>query len=357
MARSAVLLAFFAFLVSLTAQRPAAAASQSFPVFITCNSTGQVCSPAFIATRSVAGASQLTVEYISSPQLCSDLRVSISLDGVPRLTSNFVGPGGSTGPLNLGLVSAGSHAVTVQGEGRIGGCNLGSLASWGGTLIVSDSVPVAVTRILPQLAFGGGWYTALYFTNTNVTLLQATLTFIGNDGLPLTIQALGASSVVLNLPSLGTALFEVQNTGPLTQGYVRATLPQGVTGYAVFRQSVPGVPDQEAVVPLSGNTATTSTLIFDDTKYITGVAVVNVASVSGAVTVAVRDRLGNLFASSTIPLGPNAKTALVLRDIPGLAGVAGTIGTVEFTTSIGNVAALGLRFNGQAFTSIPTTGE
>jgi len=44
-----------------------------------------------------------------------------------------------------------------------------------------------------------------------------------------------------------------------------------------------------------------------------------------------------------------------LRDLPGLAGVSGSLGSVDFTTSIGTLAALGLRFNGAAFTSIPTS--
>ena len=44
-----------------------------------------------------------------------------------------------------------------------------------------------------------------------------------------------------------------------------------------------------------------------------------------------------------------------LRDLPGLAGVSGSLGSVDFTTSIGTLAALGLRFNGVAFTSIPTS--
>ena len=215
--------------------------------------------------------------------------------------------------------------------------------------------PLSVTRILPQLAFGGGWYTALYFTNTTTGPVSFTVGFVGNDGNLLTIPALGGSSFTVNLAARGTALIEAPNVGPLVQGYVTAGLPTGVTGYGVFRQSLPGVPDQEAVVPLSGNTATTSTVLFDDTKYVTGVAVVNLASVNNTITATARDNNGNTLGTGAIPLGPNAKTALVLRNIPGLASVAGAIGSVDFTATIGNVAALGLRFNGSAFTSIPTS--
>jgi hypothetical protein len=212
-------------------------------------------------------------------------------------------------------------------------------------------------RSVSESARYGGWYTALYFTNTNTAPVSFSVSFAGNDGNSLIIPALGGSSVTVNLAARarGTALIEAPNVGSLVQGYVTAVLPTGVAGYGVFRQSVAGVPDQEAVVPLSGNTATTSTLLFDDTKYITGVAVVNLASVNNAITATARDNQGNTLGTSTIPLAPNAKTALVLRNIPGLASVAGAIGSVDFTATIGNVAALGLRFNGSAFTSIPTS--
>jgi hypothetical protein len=213
------------------------------------------------------------------------------------------------------------------------------------------------TQILPQLAFGGGWYTALYFTNISSTPVSFTVNFIGNDGNPLTVPAVGGSSVAVNLAARGTALIGIPNNGALVEGYVSAALPTGVTGYGVFRQSVPGVNDQEAVVPLSGTTATTSTLLFDDTKYVTGVAVVNLASVSTTISVLARDAQGNTIGTSNIPLAPHAKTAAVLRDLPGLAGIAGSQGSVDFTASIGTLAALGLRFNGLAFTSIPTSSR
>jgi len=224
-------------------------------------------------------------------------------------------------------------------------------------LDASPTAPPTFAFVLPQLAFGGGWYTALYFTNTNTAPVSFMVSFIGNDGNPLIVPALGGSSVTVNLAARGTAIIEAPNVGSLVQGYVVAALPAGVDGYGIFRQSVPGVPDQEAVVPLSGNTATTSTLLFDETKYVTGVAVVNLASVNNTITATARDNQGNTLGTGTIPLAPNAKTALVLRNIPGLASIAGAIGNVDFTATIGNVAALGLRFNGTAFTSIPTSNR
>jgi hypothetical protein len=132
-------------------------------------------------------------------------------------------------------------------------------------------------------------------------------------------------------------------------------LPSGVTGYGVFRQSIPNIHDQEAVVPLSGNTATTSTLLFDDTKYVTSFAVVNLASVANTITVIARDTQGNTIGTGSIPLAANAKTAMTLRDASLGLGIAGMVGSVDFSVTTGNLAVLGLRFNNKAFTSIPTS--
>jgi hypothetical protein len=212
-------------------------------------------------------------------------------------------------------------------------------------------------QILPQFVFGGGWYTALYFTNISSTPASFTVNFIGNDGNPLTVPALNGSSVTVNLAARGTAVIQAPNVGSLAQGYVSMALPSGVTAYGVFRQSTPGQQDQEAVVPLWGTTATTSTLLFDDTNYITGVAVANLASVSSTISVTAYGNQGNIIGTSNIPLAANAKTAVVLRNLPGLAAVAGSLGSVDFTAPIGTLAALGLRFNGFAFTSIPTSSR
>ena len=210
-----------------------------------------------------------------------------------------------------------------------------------------------VTRILPQLAFGGGWYTALYFTNTTTAPVSFTVNFIGDDGNPLTIPAFGGSFVTVNLASRGTALIEAPNTGALQIGYVSVSLPAGVTGYGVFRQSIPGLNDQEAVVPLSAATATASTMVFDDTKYATGVAVVNLNSADTTVTATARDRQGNVLGSTLIPLPARGKKAIFLGQL--MPSVTGNVGSVDFTVAVGSIATLGLRFNGAAFTSVPTS--
>ncbi len=211
----------------------------------------------------------------------------------------------------------------------------------------------AVTNVMPQLAFGGGWYTAFYFTNLTTAPVSFPVNFLDGNGNPLTVAAVNGSSTTVNLQTRGTSSIQIPNSGPLVQGYATVALPAGVTGYGVFRQSISGTPDQEAVVPLSAVNHTTSTLLFDDTNNIvTGVAVVSLGSAS-TVTATAYDSSGNMLGTGAIPLAPNGKTAASLQTI--IPATAGVMGSVDFTVATGNVAALGLRFNGAAFTSIPTS--
>ena len=217
--------------------------------------------------------------------------------------------------------------------------------------------PPTTPQILSQFAFGGGWYSALYFTNSSAVSVSFTVNFTADTGTPLSLPSIGGSSTTMNLAPHATAILEAPNVGNLNQGYVTASLPGGVIGYGVFRQSVQGVPDQEAVVPLASSTSTSSTLSWDDTAYTTAVAIANPSVAPVTVSITVWNSSGAVSGTSSIPLAAGAKTEATLRSIPGLSGVVGNRGSAQFTVSSGSVAVLGLRFNGAAFTSIPTAQE
>jgi len=214
-----------------------------------------------------------------------------------------------------------------------------------------------VPSVLPQFVSGGGWYSALYFTNTGNSAVSFPVNFVGDDGNPLSVPAVGGSSTLVNLGPHGSAAIQSANVGPVSQGYAAVTLPVGVTGYGVFHLSNPGVPDQEAVVPLSSASTTTSTLTWDDTSFVTSVGIVNPSSVASTVSIVLRDASGATIGTSSVFLPARNKTAVVLRNLPGLAGMVGKQGSADFTVTTGKVAVLGLRFIGSAFTSIPTVGR
>ncbi len=217
-------------------------------------------------------------------------------------------------------------------------------------------VPPSNQQILPQFAYGGGWYSAVYFTNTGTSAVNFTVNFIGDDGFPMNLPAIGGSASVSLAPH-GTAILEAHNFGSLNQGYVSVALPSGVTGYGIFRQSIPGLPDQEAVVPLSPVAVSSTTLLWDDTAYTTTLAIANPGSVPATGTITIWDSSGNMIGTSPLSLAPRTKTEAVLHSLPGLGGVVGNRGSAAFVAGSGNIAVLGLRFNGAAFTSIPAANQ
>ncbi len=115
------------------------------PFSINCTGAGQLCSPPFSASATTTGPLQLA--YTASPGHCSDVRVHFLVDGVERAVSAFLTPGQSSGVFDVGPVTPGTHAIALQGEGRLGGCNVGTLANWGGT--AQATVGQAVSAAVP----------------------------------------------------------------------------------------------------------------------------------------------------------------------------------------------------------------
>ncbi len=209
------------------------------------------------------------------------------------------------------------------------------------------------TMLLPQFCFGGGWYSGLYFTNTTDSASSITITFVNENGTPMFVPSANGSSINLSIAPRGTAVFEAPNVGSLSQGYASVALPTGVVGYGVFRATVPGRDDQEAVVPLSSTDSASATLIWDDTRFVTALAVANANGQTNFITVTARDESGAVVGVSSLNLLGRNKTALTLRDLPGLAGITGKRGSAEIRGSATGLGVLGLRFGGAAFTSIP----
>ena len=275
----------------------------------------------------------------------------ISTNAVVLVDSVASGSILNSAPLTIGGATDGSLLF----EGNISGAAVfGTALTPAQIQQLTDDAGTA-RAILPQFAFGNGWYSAIYFTNTSLTDLSFPVSFTKDDGTPLTVPSIGASSKTITLPAGTSTVIEALNNVPdLRQGYVLVTLPPGVTGYGVFRQSVAGIPDQEAVVPLSPTGISNVPMIYDETNYITGVAIANPSGAATTVNITVTDNTGTVIGTSSVALPPFNKTAVALRNLPGLSSVVGKQGTVRFSTASGPAIVLGLRFKGSAFTSIPT---
>lgn len=121
------------------------------PFSVNCTSSGQLCNNTF--SQSISTTSTLQVQYTASTGHCSNVRAHILVDGVEKAVTSFLPPGQSSGFFNVGPVSAGSHTVALQGEGTVGGCNVGVLANWGGTMDVMADIALAAsgTSAIPTL--------------------------------------------------------------------------------------------------------------------------------------------------------------------------------------------------------------
>lgn len=281
------------------------------------------------------------------------------------LIGTFNIPTGVLVPQASGSVTAPGSVTITGGTGRFEGARglFAPLTGMGtatglttASVVINGTGTMAAGQyVLPQFVFGGGWYTALYFSNSKAAPAAFPVSFVSDNGTPLSVPALSGSSTTVNIPAGGAVRIEAPNLGALVQGYVSVTLPEGVTGYGVFRQSVAGTPDQEAVVPLANAGSTSAQLTFDDTNFITAAGIVNPSLVSTVVTVTAKSANGGSLGTGTLTLPARSKTAVSLRSVTGLSGIANNRGTVTFTVTTGSVAVLGLRFFGSAFTSIPAT--
>jgi hypothetical protein len=250
--------------------------------------------------------------------------------------------GSSTAHFNIAVVEGGAVLFMVSDSGAT---------------VIGTAQPQLIQSILPDFIAGGGWFSAIYFANTTANTVSFPVAFIGDDGNPMTVPSVGGSSTTVTLAPNSSTSIQTTNVGSLIQGYVSVALPAGVTGYGVFDFAGPGVSSQEAVVPLSSASATSSTLVFDDTNFLTAVALVNPSAVATSVNITLRGSGGATLGTSVVALGPKSKVAVILRTLPGLAGIVGNQGTAEFTVSNGNLVVMGIRYNGGAYTSIPTTQQ
>lgn len=129
------------------------------PFSINCVGGSQLCTPAFSTSVSTTGL--LRLSYTASPGHCSDVRIHFLVDGVERALSAFLAAGQASGEFDVGPVTAGTHTITLQAEGRVAGCNVGSLANWGGTaqaIVAQDNAAAAAAVPGPGILA-----TALFF--------------------------------------------------------------------------------------------------------------------------------------------------------------------------------------------------
>src|ERR1700674_1270940 len=210
-------------------------------------------------------------------------------------------------------------------------------------------------RVLAQFVDGAGWKTSLFFVNLENHPVSFQVLFFQDNGDDLFVPIAGLGSVRqvnVTLDTAGSTEFETTGFADfLSQGWalLSQTTTDTIGGMAVFRQRVSGRQDQEAVVPIVTQFDSHFVLLFDNTAFTTGIAIANPTLNFVDIPVNIRNQSGQIIDQRIVSLGPYSHTAFSLPDT--WFSTAGRRGAIEFQTSGFGVAALGLRFNGFAFTS------
>jgi hypothetical protein len=221
---------------------------------------------------------------------------------------------------------------------------------------------------IAHIASGNGWQTTFVLVNAGTTTAQVHLKFFADvTGAPLVLPisfpqpGVGAATIASSVDqTLGAgATLLVLSAAPLTNpaptiGSAQLTTDGNVGGFVIFRNNPFA---QEAVVPLETRNANAYILAFDNTSgKAVGIAINSVSSQTLNVPVVVRDDGGNQIATDTLTLAANAHMSFVLGNQPGdkYPATANIRGTVEFDTPPGGqIGVVGIRANGQAFTTLP----
>ena len=213
--------------------------------------------------------------------------------------------------------------------------------------------------MMAQVASGNGWQTLFTLVNTGATAANATLSFFGDDGsplsLPLNFPQTGAtvteSSVSQTLAAGATLVVVTQGlaSGASVEGSAQLSTDGNVNGFAIFQRG-----GQEAVVPLEVGSSSSYTLPFDNTGGLaTGTALANGSAQPAAVPTTLRDDTGAILGTTTIDLPGSGHTSQMLTTwFPAAANIRGTL---EFDTASGvQIGALGIRATAAGiYTSIP----
>ncbi len=136
--RSSALAALALSGILLATAAAAADLTRSFTVGVDgCSDPVQLCTP--VPTVALPTSGVLRVAFDAAASHCSAIIAHVLVDGVEEFTSGALAPGQGTGEQDLGPVAAGVHAVAVQAEGVVGGCNVGFLQTWEGALTLTVS--------------------------------------------------------------------------------------------------------------------------------------------------------------------------------------------------------------------------
>jgi hypothetical protein len=293
-----------------------------------------------------------------------------------RTLGNFDHPIGVLGRADQGgqLSILASEDQFVDGIGTLDGIALPNFDTQQGKLVtfLAGAAAGAETGIyaataasqytlrFPQIADGGGgatggWRTTFVLANRSTTAANATISFFGDTGAPLSLAVGGSpqTQTTLVVPALGVAQVQTQGGGPLTGGWALVQSDQNLTGIAIYGlldgsgNSVTEVGSPASLPLLSmsvfaQNGATTST----------GIALANPNSNPANVTLILRDANSNQLSQTSVTVAPMGHLAEYANQMFSSLPSEEFEGKID-VISTQPLAGLTLRQRGSVFTSLP----
>jgi hypothetical protein len=213
--------------------------------------------------------------------------------------------------------------------------------------------------IVPHLADGETWKTRFTIVNgSTASALAAQVRFYSSAGAPLALDLVEAgrvSTLNRNIAAGGSTVIETNGTNPaLSVGWAEILTTTGtVSGFAVFRQRVPGRPDFEAASPGVTVDALEVVFSFDNIEaFVTSLAMANPTPDAANVTAIFRSESGATVHQENFAIPARGHTSFETTNRFPLS--RNLRGSVSFSVSGGRLAPLGLRFNPTGpFTSVP----
>ncbi len=259
---------------------------------------------------------------------------------------DWTAPVAGTGPVRFHVAGNAANNSGDEGGDRIYTTNL-ALAE---AAIVMPTLAIPNGNVtLPQFLFGAGWTSSIFFTNATTAQVSFPVRFYNDAAAAMEFD--GSSSKQVTIPPQGTFTIRSPNGETLTQGWATCDLPVGVSGYAVLRQSIEGLADLEAATGFSATNATRVRFTYDESNVVTRAMIWYNGLTEANVALIARDEAGSQIGTATLAMTPGTKQVItVVEQIPAIGGKSGVL---EFSTTSGNIAVLGIRIAGSAFTSIP----
>ncbi|HEY2843023.1 MAG TPA: hypothetical protein VGJ09_05205 [Bryobacteraceae bacterium] len=231
------------------------------------------------------------------------------------------------------------------------------------TSIDSVTPQPAGTRTISHIAFGGGWQTTIIPVNTDASMAPFSINFWNEDGTPAAVPLAGGAIPMGTIQPGFSQTIETTAlpTDLLREGWAEVLASQQIGGTAIFRQTQT---NQEAAVPLLSSGSTKLLIPFDvGGAYALGIGLANPSQDTDAqIILTMRTEQGdvvpmtitdtnNNFSPTAVPslsLAKHSHRAILAKPLNSTGELRGVI---ELNTNV-PIDALGIRFNGLAFTSI-----